>query len=164
VEGRHATDHEVKYVLSMKRVYLDVCCLNRPFDDQEQERIHLESEAVRFILRHIRLGKVVWVGSSVLDLEINRTPDIEKRDSVLALTAELTEKILATENEIERAKVLETLGFRAMDALHLSCAEKAGADIFLTVDDKLIKKSEMNIDKLQVRVENPVTWLQEVIK
>jgi hypothetical protein len=37
--------------------------------------------------------------------------------------------------------------------LHLSCAEKAGADIFLTVDDKL-----------QVRVETPVTWLQEVIK
>jgi len=51
-----------------------------------------------------------------------------------------------------------------MDALHLSCAEKAGADIFLTVDDKLIKKSEMHIDKLQVRVENPVKWLQEVIK
>ena len=91
----------------MKRVYLDVCCLNRPFDDQEQEHIHLESEAVRFILRHIRLGKVFWVGSSVLDLEINRTPDIEKRDSVFALTTELTEKTVAAEKEIERAKILE---------------------------------------------------------
>ena len=50
-----------------------------------------------------------------------------------------------------------------MDTLHLSCAEKAGTDIFLTVDDKLIKKGKMNMDKLQVRVENPVTWLQEVI-
>ena len=27
-------------------IYLDVCCLNRPFDDQTQERIRLESEAV----------------------------------------------------------------------------------------------------------------------
>ncbi|MBE2197400.1 MAG: hypothetical protein IAE79_02240 [Anaerolinea sp.] len=26
------------------RVYLDVCCLNRPFDDQSQERIQLEAE------------------------------------------------------------------------------------------------------------------------
>jgi len=31
-------------------VYLDVCCLNRPFDDQSQDRIHLESEAVLLIL------------------------------------------------------------------------------------------------------------------
>ena len=28
------------------KIYLDVCCLNRPFDDQTQDRIHLESEAV----------------------------------------------------------------------------------------------------------------------
>jgi len=34
-------------------VYLDVCCLNRPFDDQTQDRIHLESEAVLLILKHI---------------------------------------------------------------------------------------------------------------
>ncbi len=65
-------------IVEMKRVYLDVCCLNRPFDDQEQERIHLESEAIRFNLKHLRQGDVCWVGSSVLNLEINRTPDIEK--------------------------------------------------------------------------------------
>jgi len=27
------------------RVYLDICCLKRPFDDQSQERVRLESEA-----------------------------------------------------------------------------------------------------------------------
>jgi hypothetical protein len=32
------------------RIYLDVCCLNRPFDDQCQERIRLESEAILLIL------------------------------------------------------------------------------------------------------------------
>lgn len=26
-------------------IYLDVCCLNRPFDDQTQERIGLEAKA-----------------------------------------------------------------------------------------------------------------------
>ena len=34
----------------MPTVYLDVCCLNRPFDDQTQDRIRLESEAVLLIL------------------------------------------------------------------------------------------------------------------
>jgi hypothetical protein len=27
------------------RIYFDVSCLNRPFDDQDQERIRLETEA-----------------------------------------------------------------------------------------------------------------------
>ena len=31
------------------RIYLDNCCLNRPFDDQSKMRIRLEAEAVLFI-------------------------------------------------------------------------------------------------------------------
>jgi len=29
------------------KVYLDACCLNRPFDDQSQDRIRLESALQR---------------------------------------------------------------------------------------------------------------------
>jgi hypothetical protein len=36
-------------------IYLDVCCLNRPFDDQTQERIRLEAEAVLRILANIQV-------------------------------------------------------------------------------------------------------------
>ena len=38
------------------RIYLDSCCYNRPFDDQTQERIHLESEAILTILNRGRTG------------------------------------------------------------------------------------------------------------
>ena len=31
------------------KIYLDNCCFNRPFDDQTQLRIKLESEATRFV-------------------------------------------------------------------------------------------------------------------
>ena len=31
------------------RLYLDNCCFNRPFDNQEQLKIKLETEAERFI-------------------------------------------------------------------------------------------------------------------
>jgi len=41
---------------SMK-VYLDVSCLNRPFDDQTQARIRLESEAVTIILDECEHGE-----------------------------------------------------------------------------------------------------------
>ncbi len=38
----------------LKRIYLDVCALNRPLDDQSQMRIRLETDAVLLILSHVR--------------------------------------------------------------------------------------------------------------
>jgi len=35
------------------KIYLDACCLNRPFDDQSQARIRVESEIIIFILSRI---------------------------------------------------------------------------------------------------------------
>lgn len=40
----------------MLQIYLDVCCLNRPFDDQRQDRVRLESEAILLILAHCEAG------------------------------------------------------------------------------------------------------------
>jgi hypothetical protein len=39
------------------RIYLDACCLNRPFDDQTQARIRLEAEAVLMILMECELSE-----------------------------------------------------------------------------------------------------------
>lgn len=52
-------------------IYLDNCCYNRPFDDQTQERIHLESEAVLSILKMGQMKRAVIVGSEILELEMN---------------------------------------------------------------------------------------------
>ncbi|MHC5722065.1 MAG: hypothetical protein ACYTX0_61130, partial [Nostoc sp.] len=60
-------------------IYLDVCCLNRPFDDQSQERVRLESEAIRLILERIVSGEWSWVGSEVLIDEVGQTPDPDRR-------------------------------------------------------------------------------------
>jgi hypothetical protein len=38
------------------RVYLDACCLNRPFDDRSQDRIRLEAEAVLAIIERVETG------------------------------------------------------------------------------------------------------------
>jgi hypothetical protein len=60
------------------KIYLDVCCLNRPYDDQTQDRIHLESEAVIAIFRHIEQGEWIWVSSGVVNYELSRTTDQER--------------------------------------------------------------------------------------
>lgn len=40
------------------RIYMDNCCLNRPFDDQSKIRIRLESEAVLFIQEKIATHEI----------------------------------------------------------------------------------------------------------
>jgi hypothetical protein len=63
--------------------------------------------------------------------------------------------------EANRSQQLEQLGFQAMDALHLACAESATASIFLTTDDKLLKLATRLSSQLQVAVANPLFWLLE---
>ena len=53
----------------MSRIYLDVCCLNRPFDDQRQARVRLEAEAVLLILGRCEAGTWQWLSSAVVEEE-----------------------------------------------------------------------------------------------
>lgn len=48
------------------RIYLDVCCINRPFDDQTEERIRMESEAVLAILTR-SLSEWTLIGSEAIE-------------------------------------------------------------------------------------------------
>ena len=146
----------------MIKIYLDVCCLNRPFDDQTQSRIRLESEAVLAILAQCEIGQWVWVSSEVVNAEIIRTPDPERRRRVHTLTAYAHHSVTVGNSESRRAQEIETLGIAAYDALHLACAESEHVDIFLTTDDRLLRRSVALNDRLRVRVENPLVWLREV--
>jgi len=42
------------------KIYMDVCCLNRPFDDQKQDRIRVESDAVLAIRLNIQKQTYFW--------------------------------------------------------------------------------------------------------
>ena len=146
------------------KLYLDVCCLNRPFDDQTQDRIRLESEAVIVILGHFQSGDWQWLGSEVIDFGIAQTPDFYRRYRVRTLVASTDAYIRVGDAEIRRAKYLETLGFSAYDALHLACAESGAADVLLTTDDRFLRRAARVRDELRVAVANPLTWLQEMMK
>jgi len=146
------------------KIYLDACCLNRPFDDQTQDRIRLETEAIiLIIIRFKTWSDWQWIGSEVLNFEIEQTPDPERRHRVELLASNTDYSIVVKQEEIERAVQLEMLGFHPFDALHIACAESGGADVFLTTDDKLLNKANNLSKQLRVRVENPLTWLREVV-
>ena len=142
----------------MAAVDLDVCCLNRPFDDQTQDRIRLESEAVRLILARIKLGEFSWVVSEVMEEEIERTVDPVRRGRVRLMLDYATKKVVLGDAELARGEALEGLGFPAYDALHLACAESASADVFLTTDDRLLRTARRAAGELLVRVANPLDF------
>jgi len=146
------------------KIYLDVCCLNRPFDDQTQDRIHLESEAVILILKRIRSGNWEWISSETVEYEVGQTPNMERRHRVESLIRYAGHTILVEKSIVKRASELKAIGFDAYDALHLACAEHSNADIFLTTDDKLLRLSRECSNTLKVRVDNPLIWLREVIE
>ena len=146
----------------MIKIYVDACCLNRPFDDQNQPRIRLESEAMLIILAQCEQKQWEWVGSEALTWEISKTPDSERRRRVQLLASHVHRMVSIGQSESARAQQIQAWGITAFDALHLACAESGQADVFLTTDDRLLRKATAHAKQLRVRVDNPLTWLREV--
>lgn len=101
-------------------IYLDVCCLNRPFDNQTQYRIRLEAEAVIAILNFCQVEHWQLIGSEVIDFEISQTPDDDRRERVSSLAAIAQSKIRIDHEIIDRATELHELGLKPFDALHIA--------------------------------------------
>ena len=120
-----------------KRIYLDVCCLCRPFDDQTVHRIRMETEAITDILKRCMTD---WelVGSEAIESEIFEISDEERRENVESVL-QFAKSRVEVDDEVEAiARQYHRYGLDPFDALHLACAQCAGA-IFLTTDDTLIK-------------------------
>ncbi|OGL44050.1 MAG: hypothetical protein A2161_16125 [Candidatus Schekmanbacteria bacterium RBG_13_48_7] len=144
------------------KIYLDNCCLNRPFDNQTQERIRFETDSIMAILKQSELGNISLVGSEILEWEINRAPDPMRKIQIKFLTLYFKEMIDLDEEIKIRAKELKAKGFKAIDALHLASAEKAGVDFFMTTDDRFLKLSEKLENDLKIKVINPILIIKEI--
>jgi hypothetical protein len=143
-------------------VYLDVCCLKRPFDAQDQLLVRLETEAILSLLS-VPPPRMTFVRAPVHVLENSFNPVPWRREAIsvwlsLDPIAALPEAAL-----VSRTDELIGLGFKRFDALHLASAEVAGAEVFLTVDGRLRKKGEALAAHLRVRVTGPLVFAQEGI-
>ena len=145
------------------KIYLDCCVLNRPFDDQSQERIRLETEAIILLLARLERKEWVWLGSQALEIEIDKAPDGEQPSRLRRVNEFVSSTIEIGKQELERARELQNLGFVGFDAVHLACAESGKADVFLSTDDRLLKLAKKLAKKIRVTVENPLDWMKEMI-
>lgn len=144
------------------KIYLDVCCLNRPFDDQSQVRVHLEAEAVLEIIKQIEQAGWTWVSSDAVLYEISKTPNEERKERLWSLESGATVRLGLTKAIYHEAEKIQQLGFSALDALHITCSRKAKVDVFLSTDDKLLKKVQQHSDAVKLYAVNPLAWIQEI--
>lgn len=141
------------------KIYLDNCCFNRPFDDQSQLRIRLESEAKLKIQEDIRSGLYRLIWSYILDYENSKNPFQERREQIVKWRAYAIEDIKENKEIVKVATMINQYGIKKLDSLHIACAIKAKADYFLTTDDGLLRKSTL---VKGIKITDPIGFIKEV--
>ena len=128
--------------ITVYTVYIDNCAFNRPYDDQRQIRIFLESQAKLYIQRLIVDKKLLFACSYMSLYENNDNPHEERQLSIadfFGLASRFVNYDKAGEVEAKAAKIMECR-IKNKDAIHIASAIIAGSDYFITTDDDLAKK------------------------
>ena len=139
------------------KIYLDTSVYNRPFDDQIQPRIWLETLALGLILQLVESGEAILVNSSALEFENSRNPFSLRREWMERCLSLATEYQRVDDSIRDRAQGFEKQGISAIDALHVAIAESVTAEFFIACDDRLLKKGK----QFKVKSINPVDFVQK---
>jgi predicted nucleic acid-binding protein len=137
------------------RVYLDNCCYNRPYDDQQQLKIELETKAKLFIQSLAIENKIHLVWSYILDYENSQNSHFQKTSAIQNWQKIAIADIDETSEIIEASKKIQEKGIKNADSLHIACAMYAGCNFFITVDKRIMKYES---DK--IRICDPVEFIR----
>jgi len=144
-------------------IYIDNCLLNRPFDDQSQERIYFETQAFLILLKQIDTGKINFLNSFAIEYEISAISDNERETKIREYLRAASNYVNYNKKIENRAIALESFGFSAMDSIHIAVAEFAKVDYFVTCDDNILKISEEYRKNLKVNVTSVSKLVTEII-
>lgn len=131
------------------RVYLDNCSYNRPYDDQSQMRIYLETQAKLHIQDMIRQEQIELVTSYILDFENSNNRSIQKKQTIEKFMKEYAALYVSNKNEKDIARIANAImetGIKEKDAYHVACAVIAECNYFVTTDDRLLKYQSERIE------------------
>lgn len=140
----------------MISVYLDNCCYNRPYDDQEQAKVQLETQAKMHIQKMITDKQLNLVYSFVEEFENSKNPDFGHKKSITNFFKNAVVYVSVSQKPDIRTEALEIMktGIKEMDAMQVASAIVGKADYFLTTDKRLLK---FQSDKIKIM--NPVDFI-----
>jgi len=146
----------------VKKLYLDMNIYNRPFDDQFQARIRLETIAIYTILKMVKDRRFLLLWSFMLDFENSLNPNEDIRTEIKMASSLASEYVNISKRILTTAKRFELRSIKPRDALHLACAIKGKSDYFLTCDDRLVRKASF-IEK-EIKIINPIDFIRLEVK
>ncbi|GHV16748.1 hypothetical protein AGMMS49938_17040 [Fibrobacterales bacterium] len=138
------------------RIYFDNCTYNRPYDDQTQIRIALESQAKLYAQRLVTENKLELVVSYISRFENNANPYISKRNPIDLFFQNATifiDSSFSTSVDKRAAEIMKHR-IKTNDALHVSCAIEERCDYFITTDDILLRYQPS-----EIKICSPVEFL-----
>jgi predicted nucleic acid-binding protein len=139
------------------RIYLDNCCFNRPYDDQTQLKVYLETQAKLHIQSLVFEKRIDLAWSFILTFENSRNIFNAKKIAISqwehfsSLFVEKSEKIRLM------AKEIMIDGINAADAVHIACAIAGNCDFFITVDKRLL-----NYQDNRIKICNPIEFINHI--
>lgn len=140
-------------------IYLDMCCFNRPFDDQSQLLVRLQTEAKLHIQKLMLDGQYKLAWSAVLDLENAANPDARRRQAISQWRLRASVDVDMETSVESLAGEITQKGIKPMDALHVASAIISGADWMLTTDRALLRKMQT---EPRIRVADPVDFIRQI--
>ncbi len=138
------------------RIYLDNCAYNRPYDDQSQAKIELETQAKLKIQRLIKDRQIELVSSYMSLYECGENLDENRAALISAFINQHSSVFVSLNNKDkieEKAQEIMRTGIKFKDACHIASAIYANADYLISTDIRMLKYQTK-----EIKLMNPVDF------
>ena len=143
------------------RIYLDICSIQRPLDDQTQLRIRTETEAILGLLSLCQVGALTLLGSAAHIIEIEQNPYPDRKAHAVTVLGLASDYVSTSPEVAARAKTYTVAGIGRLDALHLALAVEGDAEFFCTTDDHLLRRGR-TVDTKRTWVVSPLELVARI--
>ena len=145
--------------MGLVKIYLDMCCYNRPYDDQSQLKISMETQSKLHIQMLVRSGRFKLVTSYMLRYECGNNPFEMRRSAIFDFINKNTYAYIGIERQamIEaKAEEIMKTGIKYKDACHVASAIYAGCEYFISTDSRLLKYKSS-----EIKMVTPIEFVME---
>lgn len=141
------------------RIYLDMCCYNRPYDDQTQLKVSMETQSKLYIQHMIKEKKLELTASYMLRYECSNNPFEMRRNTILDFIDQNAFAYVGVERRAEieaKANEIMKTGIKFKDACHVASAIYAKCEYFISTDIRLLK-----FNTEEIKMVTPIEFVTE---
>ena len=116
------------------RIYLDMCCYNRPYDDQEQLKVAIETQSKLHIQTLVKDKKLELIVSYMLRYECSNNPFEMRRNVIFDYMNKNAYAYVGDEHKAvieEKASEIMKTGIKLIDACHVDSSIFEKCEYFL---------------------------------